>query len=71
MPGLHPDVRLCRGPCDRICPENVLSRCDFCGADVCDDCKEYLVWSDDLLCPSCLESEMRAHLAFAPRRELR
>lgn len=52
-------------------PDFWLSRCDFCGADVCDDCKEYLVWSDDLLCPSCLESEMHAQLAFAPRREFR
>ena len=65
MPGLHPDVRLCHGPCDRYCPESNLSRCDRCNHEVCDDCRrDDPEEPDDIVCPGCYEDalrELRAH----------
>ncbi|HEY6991146.1 MAG TPA: hypothetical protein VH369_22305 [Bryobacteraceae bacterium] len=64
MPILHDSVAYCQGLCDSIFAAELLAYC-VCGARVCSSCSRE--WNGLLVCPSCLEAEMRSSFAAAPR----
>jgi hypothetical protein len=72
MPALHPDVSLCHGPCDRICPNTALSRCAWCAKEMCDECVRTNPFDlEEQLCPCCAQEaidSVRAH-KLAPKVE--